>query len=155
MLKEREYFRSLCERFAHKTLNWRMRADYFADIKQCHYDKLVKLSTGPLVMTQIKDSSTGRTLAHLGRATNSVTINAGYAWDGASNYPDYPGILRGSCVHDVLYQMLREGLFHPKARKVADKILYEYCREDGMSWVHAQAVYWAVRWFAGSAAKPS
>jgi len=76
-----------------------------------------------------------------------LTIEAGYAWDGASGPAvDTRTIMRGSLVHDALYQLLREGHLPPSYRLQADRLLYTLCREDGMSWPRAQWVYWGVRW---------
>lgn len=80
-----------------------------------------------------------------------VTINDGYAWDGASGAIDTKSIMRASLVHDALYQMIREGL--PIVRKEADKELYRICRESGMWWIRAQYIYWAVRLFGKVALK--
>lgn len=34
----------------------------------------------------------------------SITIPAGYAWNGSSCSPDLRGVMLASCVHDALYQ---------------------------------------------------
>lgn len=36
--------------------------------------------------------------------------NPGYAWDGATGYPDFESVLRPSLGHDALCQLMREGL---------------------------------------------
>jgi hypothetical protein len=74
-----------------------------------------------------------------------MTISDGYAWDGASGAIDTKSIMRASLVHDALYQMIREGL--PIVRKEADKEFYRIMRKDGMWWIRAQYIYWAVRLF--------
>ena len=78
-----------------------------------------------------------------------------YAWDGPSGPTiDTKNFMRGSLVHDALYQLMREGPLERKEhRKNADKLLRKICRKDGMSWVRAAAVYQAVRAFGGGAAK--
>ena len=86
--------------------------------------------------------------------TGYLTVMVGYAWDGATAYPDRKTILRGSLVHDVLYQAMRLELLDRAHRREADKILRRICREDGMIWLEAQVVYGAVRAFAGPAAHP-
>ena len=60
--------------------------------------------------------------------------------------------MRGSLVHDVLYQAIREGHLTLKDRKAADKILYRLCREDGMNRVRAWYTYRTVRLFGKSSA---
>ena len=77
----------------------------------------------------------------------TLTVKAGYAWDGASGPAiDTKTFMRGSLVHDVLYQMMREGLLDPgKYREPADAILRDICREDGMMAIRAWWVYQGVR----------
>ena len=86
----------------------------------------------------------------------TLTIREGYAWDGPSGPTiDTPNFMRGSLVHDVLYQIMRlGGLDHEKYRKRADEILREICVEDGMSAFRAWYVYWAVWLFGESFATP-
>lgn len=85
-----------------------------------------------------------------------LTIKAGYAWDGPSGPTfDTSNFMRGSLVHDVLYQFMREEKLPKSDRKFADELLRKMCREDGMSWVRAWWVYRGVRLFAGKASLPS
>lgn len=82
-----------------------------------------------------------------------LTIKAGYAWDGPSGPAiDTRNFMRGSLVHDVLYQMMREGHLPLSCREQADRILRDICREDGMSAIRAWWVYRGVRFGGGSAA---
>jgi len=84
-----------------------------------------------------------------------LTIHAGYAWDGPSGPTiDTPSFMRGSMVHDSLYQAMRLGLLPQACRKDADIILRNLCLEDGMWRVLAWWVYRAVRKFAAPAARP-
>ena len=84
-----------------------------------------------------------------------VMVKEGYAWDGASGPAvDTVTFLRGSLVHDALYQLMREGLLPKSFRRAADSLLRDICIEGGMSRVRAWYVYRAVRWFAGGAIKP-
>lgn len=84
----------------------------------------------------------------------AIFIRAGYAWDGASGPAlDTKNIMRASLVHDALYQLMREGALPATYRKAADQELYRICREDGMWWIRAQWVYWAVRLFGKLALK--
>jgi hypothetical protein len=80
-----------------------------------------------------------------------LIVRAGYAWDGASGPAiNTPNFIRGSLVHDALYQLMRLGVV-PKAggRLRADQLLREVVREDGMWPVRAWWVYHAVRLFGG------
>jgi len=76
----------------------------------------------------------------------------GYAWNGASGAIDTKNFMRGSAVHDALYQMIAEGQLPDSYRDEADDILIQICKEDGMSWIRRQWVYKAVRWFGDGAA---
>ena len=83
-----------------------------------------------------------------------LSIKAGYAWDGASGPTlDTPSFMRGSLVHDALYQLMRAGVIPQDQRLRADKALRKICREDGMSRVRAWWVYRAVRKFGAKAAR--
>ena len=85
-----------------------------------------------------------------------LMVDAGYAWDGPSGPAfDTSNFMRGSLIHDVLYQLMREELIPRTARKYADQLLRKMCREDGMSWVRAWWVYRGLRLFARKASLPS
>ena len=77
----------------------------------------------------------------------ALFIRAGYAWDGASGYPDKKTIMRGSLVHDALYQLIRNKHLDMSKRLDADKLLRTMCRDDGMPAWEAWCVYKAVRNF--------
>lgn len=80
-------------------------------------------------------------------------IRAGYAWDGPSGPTiDTSNFMRGSLVHDALYQLMREGLLSETDREQADLELRRICQEDGMSRLRAWWVYRAVRGFGSAAA---
>ena len=80
-----------------------------------------------------------------------LLIRAGYAWDGASGPAiDTPTFMRGSLVHDALYQLMRlDILSKADHRRAADELLRQIVREDGMLAVRAWWVYHAVRIFGG------
>lgn len=88
-----------------------------------------------------------------------LTLKQGYAWDGPSGPTiDTLNFMRGSLVHDALYQLMREGsLVSSEAvdyRLQADKLLQQMCIEDGMSKIRAQWVYLGVRLGGEPAADP-
>ena len=84
-----------------------------------------------------------------------LLIETGYSWDGPSGPTiDTKNFMQGSLVHDALYQLMRECVIEQSQRKRADEILREICREDGMSKTRALLVYWCVRLFGVSSAKP-
>ena len=61
--------------------------------------------------------------------------------------------MRGSLVHDALYQLIREGELGPGQRRMADGLLHEICLADGMSYLRIGWVYLAVRVFGRRFAK--
>ncbi len=87
----------------------------------------------------------------------NITISKGYAWDGPSGPTiDTLTFMRGSLIHDALYQLMREEyLDHKIYREAADRILQKICREDGMWFLRAWWVYAGVRLFADPAADPA
>jgi len=83
-----------------------------------------------------------------------LTIYSGYAWDGPSGPTiDTSDFMRGSLVHDALYQLMREGLLNISHRDVVDRLLVALCRENGMSETRAAWVYYGVKEFAQFAAE--
>lgn len=85
-----------------------------------------------------------------------LSIREFYAWDGPSGPTiDTRDFMRGSLVHDALYQLMREGVLDYRVhRKRADEILRELCLKDGMCSFRAWYVYRAVRIFAEGGARP-
>ena len=86
----------------------------------------------------------------------ALTIKKYYAWDGPSGPTiDTRDFMRGSLVHDVLYQLMRlRKLDYKVHRKRADEILKEICLEDGMCSFRALYVYQMLHFFAEGAARP-
>jgi len=85
------------------------------------------------------------------RADGLLTLMDGYTWDGPSGPAlDTANFMRGSLVHDALYQLIRDNLIGYEYRQYADRLLVRICREDGMSKIRAWWVYQAVR-FGGAA----
>ena len=86
----------------------------------------------------------------------ALIISKGYAWDGPSGPTiDTKNFMRGSLVHDALYQLMRaKALDHETYREQADRLLRDICIEDGMTTVRAAWVYQAVRMFGEPAADP-
>ena len=83
-----------------------------------------------------------------------LTVRSGYAWDGPSG-PTYdtPSFMRGSLIHDALYQLIRMGHIDQRYKKSADKELKRICLEDNMMAFRAWYVYNGVRKFGGGSAK--
>jgi hypothetical protein len=82
----------------------------------------------------------------------TIIIRKGYEWDGASGPTiDTDDTMDGSLVHDVLYQLIREGKLPRKLRKKADRCIRQMCIEDGLEhcktiiervWVWLRFNYW-------------
>jgi hypothetical protein len=82
-------------------------------------------------------------------------IKANYAWDGPSGPTfDSHDFMRGSLVHDALYQLMREGMLDRRHRDTADRLLEALCREDGMHPIKAAQVYFIVKNFGKNRAWP-
>ena len=85
-----------------------------------------------------------------------LTITAGYSWDGPSGPTvDTNNFMRGSLVHDALYELIRADLLDAKEKDAADRLLQQMCIDDGMSSVRAWWVYQGVARFGGSSIRPS
>lgn len=116
---------------------------------QLKADYVIQIDMAPA--TPIDTEYLGLTL------TGTLTIKEGYAWDGPSGPTiDTLNFMRGSLVHDALYQLMREGyLDEDTYREAADRLLQAICREDGMSALRAWTVYEGVRFFGEPAADPA
>jgi hypothetical protein len=86
-----------------------------------------------------------------------LTVKKGYAWDGASGPAfDTKNFMRGSLIHDALYQLMRMRLLEAdNHRKTADKLLRDMCLEDGMNRIFAWWVWRGVRRLGSPFADPS
>ena len=89
--------------------------------------------------------------------SGKLTVKNHYAWDGPSGPTvDTRTFMRGSLVHDALYQLMRERhLDHRKDRKAADELLRDMCIQDGMSRLRARYVYDGVRLGGRRSATPT
>ena len=67
-------------------------------------------------------------------ADGLLTIFKGYSWDGPSGPTfDTKNFMRGSLVHDALYELIYHELLPYDAKITADHILVTICEDDGMS----------------------
>ncbi len=86
---------------------------------------------------------------------DSMVISENYAWDGPSGPTlDTSNAMRGSLIHDALYQAIRTGDLLMKHRKIADKIFRQVLKEDGMNLIRRNLWYWCVRRFGEKHARP-
>lgn len=85
-----------------------------------------------------------------------LSIKKNYAWDGPSGPTiDTKDFIRGSLVHDALYQLMRESVLDYKVhRQRADEIFRELLLEDSMCSFRAWYAYQAVHLFAEGGARP-
>jgi len=88
-------------------------------------------------------------------SSGDLIIKSGYAWDGPSGPAmDTKTAMRGSLIHDALYQLMRMNLLPQSFRLIADKKYRAVCGLDGMSafrrWYHFRLI----RRLASGAAKP-
>ena len=83
-----------------------------------------------------------------------LTIKYGYAWDGASGPTrDTKDTMRGSLVHDALYQLCRMGALSPDIwREEIDAVFKRILQTDGMGRVRRWYWHRAVRRFAAKGA---
>jgi hypothetical protein len=63
-----------------------------------------------------------------------------YAWNGANVISDTEKNMRGSLIHDALYQLLRDGQLDKKWKLVADSVFEWVCVADG-TWPVLGAAY--------------
>lgn len=89
-------------------------------------------------------------------ADGDLFIHPGYAWNGASGPTwDTLNSMRGSLVHDVLYQLIRLGYIGIEHKDYADQMLHDLCTEDGMFSWRADYWFWAVTKFGSASCLPS
>jgi len=91
------------------------------------------------------------------RTDGSLVIRNGYAWDGPSAPTiDTQNFMRGSLVHDALYQLMRERhLDRNTYREPADRFFRQIAGTDGMSAIRAWWVYQGVRFEGGPTSDPA
>ncbi len=122
------------------------KGGYKYQLKQAYRVQIGIRPNPPIVTEYIQLDSAG-----------NLQLREGYAWDGPSGPTiDTLDFMRGSLVHDALYQLMRDNkLDHDTYRETADRILQSICREDGMSALRAWWVYQGVRLFGKPSADPA
>ena len=82
-------------------------------------------------------------------------VKEGYLWDGPSGPTvDTPDSMRGSLLHDSLYECVRRELLPLSIKDRADRLLHDICTEDGMDKHRADLWYDMVSKFAWSSCIP-
>lgn len=120
------------------------RSGYKYQLVEAH-EVQIRLQPPADVRTEFIDLSTSGVL----------TIRKGYAWDGASGPArDTKNIMRGSLIHDALYQLMRNDKIGQEWREQADLEFKTICLQDGMSRLRAWYVHRGARGGGGPAASP-
>ncbi len=84
----------------------------------------------------------------------TLVISPGYFYDGPSGPTiDTPDSMRGSLVHDALYELMRRGLIPIESKPEADRLLESICVKDGMDPERAHVWYMGVTLAALGCAK--
>lgn len=82
-----------------------------------------------------------------------LAIKKGYCWDGPSGPTwDSKTAMQGSLVHDVMYQLIRQGVVPMARRPMVDDMFRNMLLKDGMGRFRAWYFWRAVRAFGGQAA---
>jgi hypothetical protein len=107
------------------------------------------------IQTSIKSESEIQLDYIMLRTDGMLFIHKGYCWDGPSGPTiDTPSFMRGSLIHDALYQLIRKGHISRSYRYYADALLYKICLEDDMLKCRACYVFKSVRKFGKCFVKP-
>lgn len=123
---------------------WDMRRPIYRRVYKYKLERAYEMDTPIKPPGRLAVSGDWVVLESVGR----LSIKANYAWDGPSGPTiDSPEFMRGSLVHDALYQLMREDLLDRGFRDAADRLLEAVCREDGMSRFRAAQVYFFVKNF--------
>lgn len=82
------------------------------------------------------------------KPSGSVKLSSGFAWDGPSGPTfDTKTFMRGSAIHDALYELMDRGLLPINFKSYADNYLVKICNQDGMSSIRQWWVLGAVKHF--------
>jgi len=84
-----------------------------------------------------------------------LTIKAGFCFEPSGPTFKTKNFMRGACVHDAIYFLIRNRHLEPEWKEVADDLLYEINRKDGMSRIRANWIYRAVSTFGDSSIDPA
>lgn len=114
-----------------------------------------QLAEDILIQTDLRPTSVIRH-GFIGLYCNGLLkIKKGYAWDGPSG-PTFDSLcsLRGSCVHDALYELLRQELLGQEYKEYIDRLFLKILLADGMWEPRARYWYHGVKKCADFAADP-
>ena len=83
-----------------------------------------------------------------------LRISKYWCWDGPTMVYDSKKFMLPSCVHDVLYWLMRWGKIPIAFRPQADDLMYNLCLKSGMNKTWSGICCWAVKRFAEKCATP-
>lgn len=76
----------------------------------------------------------------------TLILEAGYAWDGPSGPTfDTPNSMRGSAIHDALFQLMKLDLLDMKWFNESNREFLRWLKKDGMWYLRRRAWYLAVQ----------
>jgi hypothetical protein len=80
-----------------------------------------------------------------------LDVYENYAWDGATGWFDVKRILKASCVHDILCEIIRSGAIPVNnclvAQALADQTFSMIAQKENLPKWEQVATYLAVRWY--------
>lgn len=107
-----------------------------------------KLSNQYTIQTGIKDAACEHKKIKLDKDGN-LTLPTGFRWNGVTAFPDLDSMMRGSCVHDALYELMIAGKLDRDQHKYAvDSLMRKIFIKDGCPRVFANGAFAVVRKFS-------
>lgn len=103
------------------------------------------------VMTRVIGYKVSHEYYELNR-NGELKIKRNFCWNGANFVPDIKTVMKASCVHDCLYQMIRLNLIPDSQRNEADETFKEVCLSSGMNSLLANGFYKGLRIFGSNSA---
>jgi len=114
------------------------RIQYLAGIKY-RLDKPYRL--------KVKLNSDNIVCRHVSYTDGELLIDREFVWDGVTGmWINESAAMRGSLVHDAIYHLIRECGIDDSNAKIADDLLYQFSREDGVSWTLAQIMHYTTKY---------
>ncbi len=77
-----------------------------------------------------------------------LTLYKNYQWNGSTFVQDTNMCMRSSAFHDALCRLISKNIIPISFKINADKLYYNLCRDDGMSWIQAKIRYIGLRGYS-------
>ena len=74
-------------------------------------------------------------------------VRAGFPWDGATGAFDTDDILNASLVHDIICELVNEGLLPDWVQALGDEEFRRIAKKDSMPWAGQMWTYFVVRFY--------